>query len=371
MQHQSVPLIGLRVGRYVILSRIGQGGMGVVYSAYDEELDRRVAIKMHRIGRSSVALGRARIQREAKALARLSHPNVVHVYDVGMVAEGLFIAMEFVRGESLRSWQSRHDPVSYEGRRAIIEMYKQAGRGLAAAHAKGVIHRDFKPDNVIVGNDGRARVLDFGLASGAFAALEIEPGDDSTRLSLGDAITQTGTIMGTPRYMAPEQFRGEQSDPRTDVFSFAAALDEALCGEAAFAGKTYTVRQAAVLGGEFREPTGLPVWIKAVLRRGLQLDPEERYVNVRAMLVDLAEDPAEHRWLVLGRIGLGLAGVLIGVGAVLGGQWLWQSLRSARGGQADAPLIIGEGRIHAPIAFGAENEAEQIFAAFVGESVSR
>jgi len=364
---EEAPLIGRRVGRYVVLSAIGKGGMGVVYSAYDEELDRRVAIKVLRTGRLSAASGRLRIQREAKALARLSHPNVVQVHDVGVVEGGLFIVMEFVRGEPLRSWQARHDRTSSEGRRAILEMYKQAGRGLGAAHAKGVIHRDFKPDNVLVGDDGRARVLDFGLAVGVLATVETEAREASVQPPLSGLLTETGTIMGTPGYMAPEQFRGEPSDQRTDVFAFAAALYEALCGEAPFIGETFAARQSAVLRGEVREPMDdLPGWIVAVLHRGLHCDPERRHASVEAMLVELDDDPEERRRRALWGIGVAFAMVLVSVGLIRAGEWLWESWRAERDeAQADARLVVAEARIDALVADGAEDEAERIFAAFI------
>ena len=159
-----------RVGRYALLRRIGAGGMGVVYSAYDDELDRKVALKLvaaDRLGAGTVA----RVRREAQALARLSHPNVVHVYEVGEAEGHAFVAMEFVAGETLRAYQEAPDRSAQE----ILGAYAQAGRGLAAAHAAGLIHRDFKPENALLGDDGRVRVVDFGLArlfghSGAEAA---------------------------------------------------------------------------------------------------------------------------------------------------------------------------------------------------------
>ena len=162
------PAIGtgsIRIGRYAVLSKLGEGGMGTVYSAYDEELDRRVAIKLVREHLPGKTMGDARMQREAQAMARLSHPNVVQIYDVGTHWGQVFIAMEFVRGSTLSEWQEAINPEAPANRRKILDMYIQAGRGLAAAHRRNLVHRDFKPDNVLVGEDGRARVLDFGLAA--------------------------------------------------------------------------------------------------------------------------------------------------------------------------------------------------------------
>ena len=139
--------IGASIGRYVLLAKLGEGGMGEVYSGYDQELNRRVALKVVRSRRADDAIGRARTQREAQALARLSHPNVVQVHDVGEMGGELFVAMEYVEGETLRAWQKRHDPATPAGRRAILDMYMQAGRGLAAAHDAGIVHRDFKPES--------------------------------------------------------------------------------------------------------------------------------------------------------------------------------------------------------------------------------
>ncbi len=166
---------GVAVGRYVVLDRIGAGGMGVVYAAYDPELDRRVALKLLRPDRFGGDAGRLRLLREAQALARLTHPNVVAVYDVGTFGDRVFVAMELVEGETLRQWL-RAEPRSPRPWREVLERFLPAGRGLAAAHAAGLVHRDFKPENVLLGRDGRARVVDFGLAKALADAAE-EPRD--------------------------------------------------------------------------------------------------------------------------------------------------------------------------------------------------
>jgi serine/threonine protein kinase len=230
---------GSTLGRYLILDFLGVGGMGVVYSAYDPGLDRKVAIKLLRPttnAHGGTTAGRSRLLREAQALARLSHPNVIAVHDVGTFEDQVFVAMEYAEGQTLSAWL-REEPRSV---REIVAAFLEAGRGLAAAHAAGLVHRDFKPANVLFGN-GRARVLDFGLActdvsreSGErVVALEDLPpalplpppltGDstqDPSLNALGTPLTMTGTLMGTPAYMAPEQMAGRPVDARTDQFSF-------------------------------------------------------------------------------------------------------------------------------------------------------
>jgi serine/threonine protein kinase len=219
---------GAAVGRYVILSRLGGGGMGVVYAAYDPDLDRKVAIKLLRPGRRTDAAseGRARLMREAQAMARLDHPNVVGVLDVGTFEDQVFIAMELVDGLSLMHWMRQGHRW-----RDVRERFIQAGRGLAAAHAAGIVHRDFKPDNVVIGKDGRARVLDFGLARAAKSEADTEEtagpdGDVSVRSGSGSlerTLTQTGSLLGTPSYMSPEQWTSQPADAKSDQFSFCVA----------------------------------------------------------------------------------------------------------------------------------------------------
>ena len=215
-----------RIGRYVLLSRAGSGGMGIVYEAYDPELDRKVAVKLLRpdAGESDGSGGRARLLREAQALARFTHPNVVQVYDTGAYEDQVYLVMEHVEGLTLRRWVEREQP----DWRAVVDAFVSAGRGLAAAHAAGMVHRDFKTDNVLVSEDGRVLVVDFGLAravgriqqpltppSGLPWPSEVEPS-----VSLESPITQAGVVMGTPAYMPPEQRIGAFIDARSDQFSF-------------------------------------------------------------------------------------------------------------------------------------------------------
>ncbi|HRI10393.1 MAG TPA: serine/threonine-protein kinase, partial [Nannocystaceae bacterium] len=203
-----------QIGRFIVLRQLGAGGMGVVYLAYDNALDRKVAVKVIR-GLSPDPERALRLQREARAMAKVSHPNVLQVFEVGEHSGALFLAMEYVRGGSLREWlerQGREDMSpgasgTAEGWRPIVELFRQAGRGLAAAHAAGLVHRDFKPDNVLIGDDGVARVADFGLAR----LLEGAP-EESSILPAGrlldTSITMTRAVMGTPAYMSPEQHAG-------------------------------------------------------------------------------------------------------------------------------------------------------------------
>ena len=325
---------GATVGRYVVLDRIGAGGMGVVYAAYDPELDRRVAIKLLRPDRFSSEAGRLRLLREAQALARLTHPNVVAVYDAGTFGDRVFVAMELVEGETLRQWLGE-GPRSW---REVLDRFLPAGRGLAAAHAAGLVHRDFKPENVLLGRDGRVRVADFGLAK-ALADAEEEPPGEAAEPGEGTPLTEWGVVLGTPAYMAPEQLRGIAADARSDQFSFCVALYEALYGERPFEE-----------GGVVKEaPAGtkVPGWLRAVILRGLMASPEERYPTMDDLLRDLERDPAtvRRRWLAA-------AAIVILAGAVFGSLGYFQARRAQLCGGAEEKVqrIWNEGRkqaIHA------------------------
>ncbi len=361
-----------RIGRYAVLSKLGEGGMGAVYSAYDEELDRRVAIKLVRESVTGDTIGHSRMQREAQALARLSHPNVVQVHDVGNHNSQVFIAMEFVRGMTLSDWEARIDPSTPDAIRRLLDMYIQAGRGLAAAHQSELVHRDFKPDNVLVGDDGRARVLDFGLAATAnhhhdaqqSVAIRMAPTD-----LLSSELTRTGSVMGTPNYMAPEQFLARPSDARTDQFSFCVALYGALHGESPFDGNTFATRQAAVVGGVPRPPppdTRVPAWLRAILLRGLQRRPEDRHPSMDALLAALSHDPeaARRRRLRVAALALALltAGALVLYGALVGwSAWQHHQVEAL----ADARLTAMEASITELSAAGNTAEVERVFSAFV------
>jgi tetratricopeptide (TPR) repeat protein len=279
---------GTAVGRYLVLERLGAGGMGVVYAAYDPELDRRVALKLLRTGGLGLELeaGRALLLREAQAMARVSHPHVVPVYDVGTFGEQVFLAMELVEAQTLRQWLSAAPRSWHEVRNAFVE----AGRGLAAAHAVGLVHGDVKPENLLVGRrDGRVRVTDFGLARTA------TPEADVPRFA-----------GGTPAYMAPELLaRDGRVDGRSDQFSLCVALYEALHGERPFAGATQEELEAEIRAGRVRPvPRGsaVPAWLTRAVLQGLEVDPARRHASLEALLTALLADPAvrRRRWLAWG-----------------------------------------------------------------------
>ncbi|MGA9520166.1 MAG: serine/threonine-protein kinase [Myxococcaceae bacterium] len=308
---------GESLGRYIILDRVGEGGMGVVYAAYDPELNRKVAIKLLQTGArgSQSTGGRERLIREAQALARLSHPNVVHVHDVGTHGDRVFMAMELVEGRSLRDWL-REKPRSW---REVTATFVAAGRGLSAAHAAGLVHRDCKPDNLHIGLDGRVRVLDFGIAR--LASDDAEPvghvAPRSERVSLATPLTEVGTVLGTPSYLPPEVLDGRAADPRSDQFSFCVSLYEALYGRRPFPGN---LPRNDPQRWTLREPSGdrkVPVWLRRVVLRGLSLSPEQRHPTMDALLAELGKDPRakQRQWLMSAAI----AGL---IAAVSGGAYL-------------------------------------------------
>jgi tetratricopeptide (TPR) repeat protein len=330
---------GETISRYLLLERVGAGGMGVVWAAYDPELDRRVAIKLLRprgaTGGSSPE-AHARLIREAQAMARLNHPNVIAVHDVGEHGGRVFVAMEFCPSGTLSRWLAARPRTWQE----IIGVFVQAGRGLAAAHAVGLVHRDFKPDNVLIGDDGRARVTDFGLARSleldethadppatssarpsarALAMLDtMTPGSGATP-ALQTPLTRTGVLLGTPAYMAPEQFANGSIDARSDQFSLCVALWEALFGERPFDGRTLAELREAVTAGKIIAPASkrVPGFVERALRRGLAVDPTARWPDIATLLRELERDRSlgRRRWLV----GTALAGSVLGLAAL--GPW--------------------------------------------------
>ncbi|MBX7082418.1 MAG: protein kinase [Nannocystaceae bacterium] len=283
------------VGRYVLGRRLGQGGMGVVFEAHDPELHRRVAIKLLHPGAGDAEATRARMLREARAMARLAHPNVVAVHDVGSVGGQIFVAMELVEGTTLAQWLR----ASPRTRSQILAIFVQAGRGLQAAHDVGLVHRDFKPDNVLIGVDGRARVTDFGLARPTMAWPDAPTGGAIASEALAThGTTAHGTLVGTPAYMAPEQWRGEPADARSDQFSFCVALAEAVFGERPFAGRDLYALADAVLRGEPRPlPRSAPAWLRTAITTGLAVDPAARHRSMAPLLAALERDRGRAlRW---------------------------------------------------------------------------
>ncbi len=297
-----------QIGRYRVLDRLGAGGMGVVYAAHDEGLDRVVALKILRSELAPGSAGRQRLLREAQATARLAHPNVVHVFEVGQQGDQVFMAMELVRGETLRAWQTKAQRSWAE----IVAMYREVGEGLVAAHAEAIVHRDFKPDNVLVGTDGRPQIVDFGLAR---ASGEVDaPAELGRPSGSGPAwrdldITGTGTVLGTPAYMAPEQLRRAKPDARCDQFSFCVALFEALYRQRPFTATTYEELADALEAGPttgIADRRGVPEAVHAVVLRGLAHDPGDRFGSMRELLDALASARAPRP--ARARLGLGLAG---------------------------------------------------------------
>ncbi|HEU4408815.1 MAG TPA: serine/threonine-protein kinase [Polyangiaceae bacterium] len=385
---------GQRLGRYVVVDLLGRGGMGVVYKAFDPELDRLVALKLVQPAGSAhdEAVARERLLREARALAKLAHPNVVAVHDVGVLGGDVFLALEYVEGQTLRRWQAASGRTAAE----VLRAYVEAGRGLAAAHAAGLVHRDFKPDNVLVSADGRVRVLDFGLvraepAPGAEGPAAAEPalgagparaaappasadgaaaeragasgpaapgstpsggasaptfvgseeatvaGPPAAAVSGSSELTVGGQAVGTLRYMSPEQFAGAAVDARTDQFSFCVALYEALYGRSPFAGETPEARLASMLVGKRVAPpprSGVPPALGRVLARGLSPEPAARFESMPALLLELTRD--RRSWARRHATALGAA---LGLALVGGGSWA----AGARGRADRSALCRGAG----------------------------
>ena len=297
---------GTRVGRYTVIDMLGAGAMATVYAAYDPELDRTVALKIVSFTSGDGGGQQAhRLIREAKLMARLSHANVVTVYDAGRDGDHVFIAMERIDGVSLRQWLAQ--PEDGRPRRDIVRAFVQAGRGLAAAHAAGIIHRDFKPDNVLIDAGGVVRVTDFGLAhiqpdtaegatdepdrhralSGPGAGDGPAPGDTAALSQL----TRSGAVLGTPAYMAPEQRRSAAVDGRSDQYSYCVALAEALVGQRPVA------HEDAVAGPGRTPLRGVPRRLARVLARGLAPNPDDRFATMEELLAHL--QPRRWRWLVV------------------------------------------------------------------------
>jgi tetratricopeptide (TPR) repeat protein len=308
---------GMPVGRYVIVGELGAGAMGVVYAAYDPELDRKVALKLLAAHPSS-AIGetsptRLRFLREARAMAKLNHPHVVSIHDVGEHDDEVFIAMELVHGRTLARWVAEDAPAWPR----IIDVFVSAGRGLLAAHAEGLVHRDFKPDNLMIGDDGRVRVMDFGLARSE-VRLDTQSNEGDRAVSGSDAphealLTQIGAMVGTPAYMAPEQFRGRGIGPPADQFAFCVSLWEALHGRRPFAGETPLDIAMNVLEGAIVEPgaTRVPAWIRRVLERGLSPSPGDRWPGLAELLDALqrGRSRARGRRILLGLTAAGALGL--------------------------------------------------------------
>jgi tRNA A-37 threonylcarbamoyl transferase component Bud32 len=295
------------IGRFAILDVIGRGGMGELYLGWDDQLDRKVAIKLVHSRRHS-ELSEQRLLREAKVLGQLSHPNVVSVFEVGHFEERVFVAMEFVEGVTLRAWLRTLDATGAARTKAILACFATAGRGLAAVHAAGLAHRDFKPENVLVGSDDRVRIVDFGLARSlhehdddsvaldehASASFDSEPLETPT-------LTEHGALIGTPRYLAPEQWLGRRGDAHSDQFSFCVALFEALFEMRPFEAATIEQLSQAVQRGELRpmpRRAEVPQHVREALLRGLSVTPSERFPSMDDLLAALLPAPSRRPWLL-------------------------------------------------------------------------
>ena len=350
-----VSMVDVRINdRYVVERVLGRGGMGTVYLARDQSLGRDVALKVHRAGS-----GNDRLHREAIAMAKLAHPNVVTVFEVATVDDRLYVAMEYVRGGTLRSWLA----AAPRGWREIVGLLLHAGTGLAAAHAAGLVHRDFKPENVLVGVDDRPRVSDFGLAR-----VDTRPSNPIVPLAGGSSIdtpmTQTGALMGTPAYMAPEQLASGVVDARSDQFAFCVVVWECLFGSRPFTGSTLAALAISIERQELPPParTDVPQRVREVIERGLRVDPAARHADMPALLTALrdAAAPRSRRRLA---IGMGAAVVLTSA-IVIVGPWSRDS---------DTPCAVDEaaltgvwdpflkGRIRTAFSAAGLKDTDQIF----------
>ena len=301
--------------------------MGVVLAAHDPDLDRAVAIKLVRpkSESSNTEAAQQRMLREAQSMAKIAHPNVVAVHQVGFQSDQLFIAMEFIDGRTLRAWSGERSRSLAE----VLDVFAAAGRGLAAAHAAGLVHRDFKPDNVLVSHDGRVAVTDFGLVGIAGAAAsEAAPtaSADAPRLSASAdvTLTATGSIMGSPAYMAAEQHKGGEVDHRADQFAFCVSLWEALYGQRPFHRPTLAELVYATLDGTVPQPSrtavagSVPGAVERALRRGLLPDPEARWPSMQALLARLRYDPKAASRRIAAGVGAVFGIGLLGAGVTWG-----------------------------------------------------
>jgi eukaryotic-like serine/threonine-protein kinase len=354
---------GTRVERYILLKPLGQGGMGVVYAAYDPDLDRKVALKLLRPDKRTPDgnTERAWILREAQAMARISHPNVISVYDTGTFGSQVFVAMEFIQGRTLSTWIRKEQHTWRE----ILRVFLEAGRGLRAAHKAGLVHRDFKPSNVLVGSDGRVCVLDFGLARLAQLAEAEEQaltGDEEELAERGGepialALPESNLVMGTPQYMPPEQYLGTSVDARADQFSFCAALYWALYRKRPFEPRQVARSAAESIRGTARtdeswrklphtsaarEPPSdskVPAWVRRAVMRGLSLHPDDRFASMDALLEALSQEQRQ----VQKRGVLVMAGALTLATVGVGG-YLYQQSRVCAGAQSLVGSVWGPER---------------------------
>jgi serine/threonine protein kinase/Tol biopolymer transport system component len=375
--------VGTELGKYKLVQLLGSGGMGAVWEGHDTELDRRVALKVLRRDYEGDGTARSRLMREARAMARLDHANVIKVFDAFVFEGRDVIAMELVQGETLASCLARQQPIGMR-----VSMLIAAGRGLAAAHAAGLVHRDFKPYNVLVDQRGRVLVTDFGLAraSGEFTPREgvarneiavtkperpsagTAPSPQRSLGALDSSLTLPGTVLGTPAYMAPEQLRGTAADAASDQFSYCVTFWEALTGQRPFPGDTLPDIVAALDTGTPRDVDGVPRRLRAILLRGLAWDPAARWPSMNALL-----DAITRAWHRPRRIALGVGALAIV--AVAAGAVLYASRDRTRVGwqpkivdlpafeeNSDGPVFSPDGQL---IAYASDREQTNVFRLYV------
>ncbi|MEX1366662.1 MAG: serine/threonine-protein kinase [Nannocystaceae bacterium] len=318
---------GERIGRYFVMDVLGRGAMGVVVRAFDPELERTVALKVVNPGFAAQADAeevRARFVTEARALARLSHPHVVAIYDVGTHGEHVYLAMELVEGTDVAKWLREPRPWPQ-----VVSVFRAVAEGLAAAHEAGLVHRDVKPGNMLLGRDDRVRITDFGIARLSAGPSTAPPTDaesgaepDSELGPTDDGITQAGFVVGTPAYMAPEQHSGDAVGPAADQFALCVALYEGLYGRRPFRGDPRRVAYDKLHGKvSLPDDTEVPRWLGAVVLRGLRVEPDERFADLRALVAALDDDPSRRRrrWAVrAGALSVVVAGA-VGWALAMGG----------------------------------------------------
>jgi tetratricopeptide (TPR) repeat protein len=320
--------VGSFIGRFEVVRALGQGGMGQVVLARDPDLGRDVALKLLRPGTHSVKQ-QERLLREARSMARLSHPNIVTVYDVGRHDDQIWVAMEYIEGQTLARRISSTGKPWHE----VRDLFIDAARGLEAAHEMGIVHRDFKPDNVLIDGSGRAHVADFGLASSDGHVVSDDPEDPSSPAH--HRLTRTGSVMGTPRYMAPEQHRGEQVTAAADQFAFCVSLYSALYGAAPFGGDSVPELAESVTNGKLvsrDRPAGVPDWLNEIVLRGLSVEPDDRHESMTALREALEADPrAARRRRMVVAASLGATALVAGLVVFL----------LVRGGGSVCPKVAG------------------------------
>jgi len=357
---------GTAIGRYLVVHRLGQGGMGVVYAAYDAELDRKVALKLLRPRAVAGSQGHNRLLREAQAMAKVSHPNVIAIHDVGSFGNQVFMAMDLVEGGTLSKWAKE------KGRtwREIVRAMLDAGNGLAAAHAAGLVHRDFKPQNVLVRNDGQVFVTDFGLARMADAAddmataplPETERDLDRRRSHLSSNLTGEGVVLGTPKYMAPEQHLAGAVDARADQFAFCTALYALLwrthpfdpvmlarradklrvsggAGTTPLKPNSKSEQQPVIIQEPPSQPR-VPARLRKAIMRGLAMDPAQRFDSMEPLLAEI-QAVLHPPSLQVALAAAGLAVVVVAAGGVWVGRDLMGKAKSqlCSGGAAEIAQV--------------------------------